>query len=176
MMTPFDEKCPRCEDMRGRGVTPGQSLGGGQTVSAPQGPAVAAYAGAGPGYGIPQAAPAAPAVSAHVPIEAMGWNWGAFQLTIFWTAAMNRWGWFAAMLIAHPLTCGLFGMVAAIYLGVRGNELAWQSREWKSVEHFVDTQRVWNAWGKGFFIASCVIFGIYLFMMLVAAAGGGLSS
>lgn len=172
-MTPFDKTCPRCENMGERGAAPGQHPGTGQTFSAPTGLAVPAYAAAGPGYGVPQSSTVLPG---QAPAEVVGWNWGAFQLSLFWAAAMNRWGWFAAILVAHPLTCGLFGLVAAIHLGMKGNELAWESRQWQSVEHFLDTQRVWNAWGKGLFIASVILFGLYMLLMLIAAATGGLSS
>jgi len=101
----------------------------------------------------------------YVPDEIKGWNWGAFQCSLLWAAAMNRWGWFAVCFIPY---CGAW--IAAIYLGIKGNELAWQSRQWRNIEHFKETQAVWNSWGKALFAISIVVFILYV---IVAASNSG---
>jgi RNA polymerase subunit RPABC4/transcription elongation factor Spt4 len=170
MLTPFDDVCPRCEEIKLRAATAEQSAPA--AAGAGRGPSIGGLAAAAPGYGVLEVSPGA---MAQAQPGIAGWNWGAFQLTLFWAAAMNRWGWFAALLIANPLTFGLFGLGASIYLGVKGNELAWESRQWLSLEQFLDTQRVWNAWGKALFIVSAVLCGLYLLAAVIMVAAGGFS-
>ncbi|MBD2665520.1 serine/threonine protein kinase [Richelia sinica FACHB-800] len=71
-----------------------------------------------------------------VPEEILGWNWGAFLLPWLWSWTNNVWiGLFS--LIPH------IGWGMAIALGANGNEWAWRSREWRSIEHFKAHQRGW---------------------------------
>ena len=35
----------------------------------------------------------------------------------------------------------------AIYLGIKGRELAWRNERWDSLEHFNRVQRSWSLWG-----------------------------
>jgi serine/threonine protein kinase len=71
-----------------------------------------------------------------VPEEILGWNWGAFLLPWLWSWTNNVWvGLFS--LIPH------IGWGMAIALGANGNEWAWKSREWRSIEHFKAHQRGW---------------------------------
>jgi serine/threonine protein kinase len=71
-----------------------------------------------------------------VPEEILGWNWGAFLLPWLWLWTNQVW-------------CGLFcfvpqiGWFMAIAMGAKGNEWAWKSREWRSIEHFKEHQRGW---------------------------------
>lgn len=93
----------------------------------------------------------------------MKWNWGAFGCSFVWAAAMKRWGWFVLTLITlaasfiMPMnrffggTWGTWFWIAIIYLGMNGTRIAWQSREWKSFEQFIETQKVWGIWGKAIF-------------------------
>ncbi|MBD2455894.1 serine/threonine protein kinase [Nostoc sp. FACHB-87] len=71
-----------------------------------------------------------------VPEEILGWNWGAFLLPWLWLWTNQVW-------------CGLFcfvpqiGWFMAIAMGAKGNEWAWRSRQWRSIEHFKEHQRGW---------------------------------
>ncbi|MBE9210812.1 serine/threonine protein kinase [Nostoc sp. LEGE 06077] len=71
-----------------------------------------------------------------VPEEILGWNWGAFLLPWFWLWTNQVW-------------CGLFcfvpqiGWFMAIAMGAKGNEWAWKSRQWRSIQHFKEHQRGW---------------------------------
>jgi serine/threonine protein kinase len=74
--------------------------------------------------------------SETVPEEILGWNWGAFLMPWIWLWTNQVWvGMFS--FIPHV------GWVVAIALGAKGNELAWKSRRWRSVEHFKEHQRGW---------------------------------
>jgi hypothetical protein len=39
------------------------------------------------------------------------------------------------------------GFLVAVYLGVKGRELAWRNKRWESLEHFNQVQRRWSVWG-----------------------------
>ncbi|AFZ23926.1 serine/threonine protein kinase [Cylindrospermum stagnale PCC 7417] len=90
-----------------------------------------------------------------VPEEILGWNWGAFLLPWFWLWTNQVW-------------IGLFcfipqiGWVMSIGLGSKGNEWAWKSRRWNSIEQFKAHQRGWAIAG--------VLVGAPLSMMLWIAA------
>ena len=74
--------------------------------------------------------------SVPVPAEIKGWNWGAFLAAPFWPLT-NRVG--IGVLAWVPIV----GFWVAIALGVKGNEWAWRSRKWRSIEHFKAHQRSW---------------------------------
>ena len=71
-----------------------------------------------------------------VPEEILGWNWGAFLMPWLWMWPNQVW-------------YGLFCFVPnawwlmAIALGAKGNEWAWKSRRWRSIEQFKAHQRGW---------------------------------
>jgi len=71
-----------------------------------------------------------------VPDEIKGWNWGAFLLSGFWPITNGVW---------IGLLCWIpqIGWLVAIGLGAKGNELAWKSKKWRSIEHFKAHQRGW---------------------------------
>ncbi|HEY9299430.1 MAG TPA: serine/threonine-protein kinase, partial [Phormidium sp.] len=96
--------------------------------------------------------------SVPVPDEIKGWNWGAFLLSGFWPLS-NRVG--IGLLAWVPNV----GFLMAIALGAKGNEWAWKSRKWRSIEHFKAHQRGWAIagimmglpitlilWGAAYFI------------------------
>jgi serine/threonine protein kinase len=72
----------------------------------------------------------------QVPEEILGWNWGAFLLPWFWLWTNNVW---------YGLFCFTpqIGWVMTIFMGIKGNEWAWKSRRWRSIEHFKAHQRGW---------------------------------
>jgi len=71
-----------------------------------------------------------------VPEEIKGWNWGAFLLAPLWPLTNRVWLGFLAWV---PFV----GFWMAIALGVKGNEWAWKSRKWQSIEQFQAHQKRW---------------------------------
>jgi hypothetical protein len=71
-----------------------------------------------------------------VPEEIKGWNWGAFLLAPFWLLPNRVW---IGLLTWVPVV----GFWVAIALGVKGNEWAWKSRRWQSIDQFKTHQRRW---------------------------------
>jgi serine/threonine protein kinase len=71
-----------------------------------------------------------------VPEEILGWNWGAFLMPWLWMWPNQVWyGLFC--FIPHAW------WLMAIALGSKGNEWAWKSRPWRSIEQFKAHQRGW---------------------------------
>ncbi len=100
-----------------------------------------------------------------MPASLRGWNWGAFLMPPIWGAANQVWIgllWLIPFLIPGlPVTLGLLlAMGFAVYLGLRGNELAWSAKKWRSVEHFKRTQQAWLTWG--------VILNIVMVVIIIA--------
>jgi hypothetical protein len=78
--------------------------------------------------------------AAVIPPGVAGWSWGAFLLNWIWAIGNRTW---IGLLALVPY----LGFIAAIYLGVKGRELAWRNKQWDSVEHFNSVQRKWTIWG-----------------------------
>ncbi len=83
--------------------------------------------------------------SVPVPDEIKGWNWGAFLMPWLWPFTNHVW---IGLLCFVPQ----IGWLMAIALGFKGNEWAWKSKRWRSIEHFKAHQRGWAIAG--------ILFGI----------------
>ena len=88
---------------------------------------------------------------AVIPHEIRGWNWGAFLFGPLWGICNSVW---ISLLGLIP---GL-NLVMFFVLGAKGNEWAWQSKRWDSVEHFRKTQRSWRNWGIGILLVGIVFY------------------
>lgn len=75
-----------------------------------------------------------------VPDEIKGWNWGAFLFPQFWPLTNRTW---IGLLSWAPYIGPFMGPV----LGYKGNEWAWKSRQWRSIQQFKDHQRGWTVAG-----------------------------
>lgn len=78
-----------------------------------------------------------------------GWSWGAFLLSFIWGFGNNT-----PISVLSLVPYAGFGM--NIYLGMKGRELAWKNKRWKSVEHFNRVQRLWSVCGVVLFVATIV--------------------
>jgi serine/threonine protein kinase len=78
--------------------------------------------------------------SVPVPDEIKGWNWGAFLMPWLWPFTNCVW---IGLLSFMPQV----GWLVAIALGAKGNEWAWKSRKWRSIEQFKAHQRGWTIAG-----------------------------
>lgn len=84
------------------------------------------------------------------PEGVQGWSWGAFMLNWIW-ALFNK--SYIGLLALIPY----IGLVFAIYLGIKGRELAWKNKEWESVEHFQRVQKKWSVWGVCLLLVPAVV-------------------
>jgi hypothetical protein len=90
-------------------------------------------------------------LTGDVPPEIKEWNWGAFFLTWIWGIGNRVW---LALIALVPFP--LVGIAMMVLLGIKGNEWAWQSKKWDSVEQFRHRQRIWMYWGIAAFLAPFV--------------------
>ncbi|AHJ29827.1 hypothetical protein [Nodularia spumigena] len=96
------------------------------------------------------------ALSSHPRNLAKVLNWGAFLLGGFWSIGNKVW---IGLLCCIPY----IGFVMLIILGIKGNEWAWKSRRWSSVEAFKANQRTWGTVGlclTAFFVVIGFLIGL----------------
>lgn len=93
--------------------------------------------------------------SIEIPDEIKGWNWGAFFLASFWPLTNN-------VGIGLLAWIPYLGSIMGVVLGAKGNEWAWKSRKWRSIEHFKAHQRGWAI--AGLFIGIPMAW-IYMFSL-----------
>ena len=93
--------------------------------------------------------------------EIKGWNWGAFLLNFIWAVGNRTW---IGLLAVVPLV----GYVMPLILGYKGNEWAWKSKRWKSIDHFKRAQKKWAIWGAC--ITGLIIVLLVGFVLFVLSA------
>ena len=99
-----------------------------------------------------------------VPEEIKGWSWAAFILSWIWGIGNNT---YRALWIFVPYV----NIIMIVYLGFRGNELAWKHKHWESVEHFKAVQKKWNIAAFSF-LAVCMVVGLLGTFLLVKSIDG----
>ena len=114
----------------------------------------------GQGYGV--ANDSGSGSSAQLPAELQGLNFGAFAIPLWWSIFNKS---YLGLLLFVPC----IGLVMPFVLLFKGNEWAWQNRQFHSIEQFKDVQRAWSRWG----IAAFVINVIYTITVIIGAIGGG---
>jgi serine/threonine protein kinase len=75
-----------------------------------------------------------------VPDDIKGWNWGAFFMPYLWPFTNKVW---IGLLAFVPSV----GWIVGFILGAKGNEWAWKSRRWRSIQQFKAHQRGWTIAG-----------------------------
>lgn len=100
----------------------------------------------------------------YVPPEVLGkFNWGAFFLPWIWGIGNFVWLALIVLLLGFiPFVGVIASLVFCIWLGIKGNELAWQSKQWISIYHFHKVQKTWAIAGVAVFVLSIVFVVITL--------------
>jgi hypothetical protein len=102
--------------------------------------------------------------SSIVPESIKHWNWGAAFLSWIWGAA-NR-VWIAFLVFVPIINAGVW-----VYLGIKGNELAWRSRKWTSADDLMEYQNKWKPWGILVFVLGLLTFvGYMVFIVFFIAS------
>jgi hypothetical protein len=115
------------------------------------------HAAAGSGQG---------ANSSPLPSQLQGFSWAALLMSWIWGIAHNTWIAILALVLGFVPVIGAFASLGfCIWLGIKGNELAWQNRRWESIEQFRTVQSIWVKWGIGLLILS-ILLGILLAVFL----------
>jgi hypothetical protein len=78
------------------------------------------------------------------PMEASGWTFAGCVPFGIYAFVMGNVLWGVIGLVTQ--FSGLY-LIYAIYIGIQGKKLAWQSRRFDSVQQFGETQRTWNIAG-----------------------------
>ena len=107
---------------------------------------------------------------AQLPGELKGWNLGGLLIPFVWGPFNRVWIGSAVLsvgLLPVPPLLGLlvYGPIA-MFVGMRGNELAWRARKWDSVDHFRSVQSQWAKWGG-------ICFIIFVITILISVSSGG---
>ena len=101
--------------------------------------------------------------NAEIPPEIKRWNWAAFLMP-------SVWGLFSGVPIAVVLWAAVFLpapfgqivlLVGAVFLGAKGNEIAWRGKNWESVDHFIKFQKQWSTWAIRISVAFLVLALVY---------------
>ena len=78
------------------------------------------------------------------------WNWGAFWLPWIWGIDNKSW---IALLAFIPY----FNIIWQFVCGYKGNEWAWKNKNWKSLESFHHSQKMWAIIGNSLVILSMIL-------------------
>lgn len=103
--------------------------------------------------------------------EIKKFNWGAFGLWPLWGFANGMW-WLFIVHLALVFIPNVYVMkiIMSIYMGIKGGELAWKSKKWRNLEHFVNVQNSWNVWGIIVFVLELII-TIFCFSLFFSEVG-----
>jgi hypothetical protein len=107
---------------------------------------------------------------AQLPEELKGWNLGGLFIPFVWGPFNRVWIGLAVLSVGLLPVPPLLGLIVygpiAIFVSMRGNELAWRARKWDSVDHFRSVQGQWAKWGGISFI-------IFIVTILISVSSGG---
>lgn len=85
------------------------------------------------------------------PEKLKAWNWGAFLLAPLWALGnkLDCWG----------VLCFIPGIniAVALYLGFKGNRLAFPKSSYKSVDDFMQVQKEWAVWAVRVYLLAAVL-------------------
>lgn len=74
-------------------------------------------------------------------------NWGAFYFAWIWGICNKSYltliSLAAVLFSIIPFFGGIVALGLQIWFGIKGNEWAWQNKEWQSEEHFHEVQKKW---------------------------------
>lgn len=106
------------------------------------------------------------------------WNWGAFLLSWIWALGHACWWPFIVILIlllmsyitivlifplgvSFLIMINLFQIALSIYLGIKGNSIAWENGCFENIDHFRRKERGWTIAGV-IVLISCIVISIIL--------------
>lgn len=111
-----------------------------------------------------------------VPDELRGkWNWGAFFLSWIW--GLNHKAYLTLLVFAagavgaitHEAVGNLAVLGLCIWFGMAGNEWAWKSGRFQTIEHFRQVQKAWAIWGLVIAVLGFVVCGALAVLGLAIA-------
>ncbi len=104
------------------------------------------------------------------PTRINSFNWAACIVTPIWGLFNNTpIACLAFILPFIPYVGWLLSILFSLYCGVKGNEWAWENKEWESINQFHAVQRKWAFWALAIetgIIIALVSAGSYIFKYL----------
>ncbi len=165
-------RCPHCGcDQPAHGAAPAPGAPPGDpTLSAMPPPVSAPPAPGLPTAGAYGVSPYPSGNDAAMLPHVQGGNLGAFWFSWIWAFSHRLTGWGIAILVISFIPyVSIINLGLAIYIGIKGNELAWERRPFRDVEDFRACQRVWRSWAIGFIIATVAIVVLAIIFIAFAA-------
>ncbi len=159
-------------------LVPGLEFGGAQTATtAPSAPVSPAY----PTDSLNQPSyvnyPRGGQMVGDVPTN---FNWGAFFFTWIW--GLNHKAYITLIVIVLgciPFIGAFVNLGLAIWFGTKGNQWAWESGRFSSIEDMMECQRIWAKWALWWFVIGIVVGILYLIvavpMMMMQGVRPGLT-
>lgn len=83
----------------------------------------------------------------YSPSDIKGWNWGACLLGWIWGLFNGAVKQTLLMFLLSTFVPFIGSIASMILLGIKGNEWAWQGKNWSSVDEFKRVQRKWAVAG-----------------------------
>lgn len=108
------------------------------------------------------------------PPETQGWNFAGFVPYGIFGFVNGSTLWGVLGLVGQFI--GILGLVYAIYIGIKGKEIAWRSRRFDSLAQFDETMRIWNIWGIVFVVLAVVgivVYFVFFFTIFFGAMMSG---
>jgi hypothetical protein len=103
-----------------------------------------------------------------IPSELQKWNSGAACFSYVWATSYGAWSILWTLLL---LPIPVINIFVFILFGLKGNQWAWRSQKWESVEKFIEAQNKWATNPLGlFFFSLFIIFFILLTVALISTA------
>ena len=97
-------------------------------------------------------------------IIAKKFNWGAFLLTWIWGIGNKTYITCVILaVLAIPLIGGIASLGFSIWFGIKGNEWAWQNKQFSSIQAFHENQKKWAIAGV---IVTVIAILLYVFVFL----------
>jgi hypothetical protein len=103
------------------------------------------------------------------------WNWGAFFLCPLWLMNHGQVPLGIGVLLVGfvPFLGGIVSLTAAIYYGIKGNDIAMRYRVFTDEAQFVAVQNAWRNWGFGLFALGILLaIGAIVLSVVMAAVAG----
>ena len=100
-----------------------------------------------------------------IPKEIQVWNWGSASFSYIWAISHGLWSVLWSVLLIPVPVINIF---VFILFGLKGNQWAWRSQKWESVEKFIEAQNKWatNPLGLVFFILLIIFLTLSMVVVL----------
>ncbi len=94
-----------------------------------------------------------------------GFNWGAFYFNWIWGLNHRKYLMLISLVIGFIPYVGILGLPLVIWYGFQGNQWAWESGRFTTIEDMMACQKIWAKWALWIFLISLTL-GVIAVIML----------